>query len=602
MWPPEQPNAAPNESESRALTNILGDQQRIIAFIEDVRKKHDAEHQRLSCKATMLKESLDSLEILNKKGSRLRSYSIPLLDASSKEILRLRAKRDFLQPLFAGTTTLLDGFSALSDVIDLLKSTLETSLCQLENFFTEVARELYSTKMLCAQTANAISSFSDTSSIVHQSIASMQNGALHPLRRLPEELLVQIFDCCADKEAQSWIKYPGSVVQAPKVLTRIAGVCSRWRSIAHSHPRLWRRLLAPKPVTTLGHDGRGKLRSQLTVAGTVQFRHALQLRQGAKIDLTIPTQFKFPPDIDIKLLELERLNLLNANETWPPIFPSPKHLWLAQPTTNGVLSREIPLSLVSDTSKVTSSSISLTFASPVFTVTHLVLCGQHAALPVNALLRSLPRLLIFDAKDARISKTPGVNPVQLTTHHHQLRTFGVDGSGLAFLEQAVVEGLRLPSLRLFEIANIDSERFTTNYPSISTYISQQITHLGVFGIDCVASEALRTFINTFPRLDTLSLHGAATESALQALYCTPSSDGDNVGFNYLLPKGVQKVMISDYDGDGEAIYQRLYDMRADAASNGKNIEIIFQDCLNIRPDIREKCCSSLVVQQTGGAE
>jgi hypothetical protein len=154
-------------------------------------------------------------------------------------------------------------------------------------------------------------------------------------------------------------------------------------------------------------------------------------------------------------------------------------------------------------------------------------------------------LVIFDAKDAYISNTPGVNPVQLITHC-QLRTFGVDGSGLAFLEQAVVEGLRLPSLRLFEIANIDSEQFATNYPSISTYMSEQITHLGVFGTGRVAREALRTFIDTFPRLDTLSLHGAATEPALQALYRPPTSDGDNGGFNYMLPKGIQRVMICDY--------------------------------------------------------
>jgi glycosyltransferase A (GT-A) superfamily protein (DUF2064 family) len=157
-------------------------------------------------------------------------------------------------------------------------------------------------------------------------------------------------------------------------------------------------------------------------------------------------------------------------------------------------------------------------------------------------------------------------------------------------------------LLVFEIANIDSKHLATKHPSISTLLRSQITHLGVFGTGRVAIGALRTFIDAFHRLDTLSAHAAATEPALEALYRPPSSDGDNGSSSYLLPKAVQRIMVCDYHGDGEAIYQQLQEMRADAASNGKNVEIIFQDCLNIRPDIRKKCCSSLVVQQTGGAE
>ena len=593
MLPPKQPNAAPSESESRALTNLLKEQQRAVAFIEGLRKQRDLEHLQLSGKAAVLKGTLDSLESLNEKGSRLRIDSIPLLDAFSKELLGLRSKRAFLQPLFAETTTLLDGFSKLSDAIDLFKSTLETSIIQLENFFAGVAREFYSTEILCAQTTDAITSFSSMAVIAQKSVALMQNGALHLLGRLPEELLVEIFDCCADEEAESWIECSGSVPQTPKVLTRIAGVCSRWRSIAHSHPGLWRRLLGPKSIVTWQYNiwGQHLYPPVTTETGADQFRHALQLRQGAKLELTIPTQFKLPPDIDIKVLELERLNLLNANETWPPMFPSPKHLWLGQPTTNGALSRNIPLSLVSNTSKITSSSISLTFASPAINVTHLVLGGQHATLPINTLLLSLPQLIIFDAKDARISSTPATNP-NLRRHstHLQLRTFGVDGTGLAFLERAVVEGLQLPSLRLFEIANIDSEHLATNFPSISTLMRSQITHLGVFGAGPAVIEALRTFTDTFPRRGTLSLHGAATETALQALYRPLSSVVYNPGINYLLPKEVQRVMICDYHGSGEAIRQHLQGMRADASSNGKDVKIIFRDCLNISPDIRKTFC------------
>jgi hypothetical protein len=60
--------------------------------------------------------------------------------------LALEAKRDFLHPLFPETATFLSSFSAVNDAINLIKSTLETSLGQLQSLFTIVAQEFYSTK------------------------------------------------------------------------------------------------------------------------------------------------------------------------------------------------------------------------------------------------------------------------------------------------------------------------------------------------------------------------------------------------------------------------------------------------------------------------
>jgi hypothetical protein len=193
-----------------------------------------------------------------------------------------------------------------------------------------------------------------------------------------------------------------------------------------------------------------------------------------------------------------------------------------------------------------------------------------------------------------------VNPVQSNVHSH-FRTIGVDGSGLAFLEQALVEGLRLPNSYFFEIANLDSRHFATNYPSISTHMSGCITHLGIFGTEGIDGEALRTFVDIFPRLDTLSLHGSATEPALQALYRSTNSDGGS-DVEYSMPEAVRCVMICDYQGNGEAIHQRLRELRAHEARDCESIKVIFQDCLNIRPDIRKDLCSSPAIQLAGSAK
>jgi hypothetical protein len=562
---------------------LLERQESLVSSIESVRMETDAEQHRLSCKATMLKETLKHMEHLNRLRVTVQLESFHRLDVLSKALLDMETKRDFLHPLFDGTTAILDSFSAVNEAFNHLKSTIETAFGQLPNFFATVARESYSTDMLCAQITDAMNSFSGMASIARRSITSKQNGVLHPLRRLPEEILLQIFDCCADEEDQGLFKYHGSLAPNPRSPTRMAGVCRRWRSIALNCPRLWRRVLAPAYVIRRTYSTRDYT---ATERGIDHFRRALHLSKEVNLELSIPAQFTFPPDVDITTLEVRRLAILDASHTWPPPLPSPKHLWLGQPATNLAVSREIPLSVLSNTSQITSFCISLTFPSPISTVTHLVLSGQHSTLPLNALLRSLPQLVILDAKDARLSNTPDINPVQPNVHS-RLRTLGVGGTGLSFLEQALVEGLQLPTLCLFEIANIGSEHLAAIYPSMSTHMGRYITHLGIFGGD---GEALRSFIDILPHLDTLSLHGAATESVLQALCRAANSDGDNGGPKCSMPKTVQSVVICDYHGDGEAIHRQFHEIHASPAPSGESIKIIFQDCLNIRPVIRKELC------------
>ena len=581
---------------------LLERQEDLVSSIENLRKETDMEHQRLSSKATMLQETLKHMEYLNKLRTTVQLESFHRLDVLSKALLDLEAKREFLHPLFDGTTATLDKFSAINDAFNLLKSTMETAFGQLPNFFANVARESYSTDMLCAQITEAMTSFSGMASIARKSITSKQNGVFHPLRRLPEEMLIQIFEHCAEEEAQEWCEHAGGSPPNPKFLTRMAGVCGRWRSIILSCPRLWRRVLAPAYVTRRQMHTTYSSHDHTTERGIEHFRRALQLCKGVNLELTIPAQFVFPPDVDITTLEVRRLGILDAGRAWPPVLPSPNHLWLGQLAATIITWKEIPLSVLSNTSKITSVGFRPTFPSPISTVTHLVLCGLQPPLYFNYLLFSLPQLVILDAKDARLPHRLGIT-IPRAQIHSQLRTLGVDWTGLKFLEQSLVEGLRLPNLHLFEIANIGSENFATEYPSIPTHLSRHVTHVGIFGIfeicGGVGGEGVHTFIETFPHLGILSLHGAVTKPALQALCRAATSEGDNGGLKCSIPKTVQTIMICDYQGDGGAIHQRLQEIHASPAPNGESIKIIFQDCLNIRLDIRKELCRSQTTQPTG---
>ena len=256
---------------------LLERQENLVSSIENLRKETDVEHQRLSSKATMLQETLKHMEYLNNLRGKVQLESFHWLDVLSKALLDLEAKREFLHPLFDSTTATLDGFSAINDAFNLLKSTMETAFGQLPSFFANVARESYSTDMLCAQITDEMTSFSGMASTARKIITNKQNGVFHPLRRLPEEILIQIFEHCAEEEAQEWYEHAGGSLPNPKFLTRMAGVCGRWRSIALSCPRLWRRVLVPEYVMYINRHPIYFHHRRFTERGIRHFRRALQL-------------------------------------------------------------------------------------------------------------------------------------------------------------------------------------------------------------------------------------------------------------------------------------------------------------------------------------
>ncbi|KAF8997107.1 hypothetical protein BDQ17DRAFT_1219547, partial [Cyathus striatus] len=63
-------------------------------------------------------------------------------------------------------------------------------------------------------------------------LAEQHRALISPARRLGTDILEEIFIACLPTERNSCM----SSTEAPVLLTRI---CSSWRKIAHSTPRLW---------------------------------------------------------------------------------------------------------------------------------------------------------------------------------------------------------------------------------------------------------------------------------------------------------------------------------------------------------------------------
>ncbi|CAK5268253.1 unnamed protein product [Mycena citricolor] len=89
---------------------------------------------------------------------------------------------------------------------------------------------------------------------------SQHNSILAPIRRVPNEILTEVFRVCVDQDARR---------ERRRVPWTITWVCARWRAVALNAPHLWRSV----SIFVGGYDhaapGPGKLETQLARAGAV---------------------------------------------------------------------------------------------------------------------------------------------------------------------------------------------------------------------------------------------------------------------------------------------------------------------------------------------
>jgi len=120
-----------------------------------------------------------------------------------------------------------------------LLSVLKRPLDHAEKYIISLVEELRNTETLREQMSEAIATLSTMIEAGAQSIKSKREGILHPLRRLPPEILIHIFhDCIAEEVEDIRNQLPYSpLIQSPVIL---AGVCTQWRRIVLQTPRFSR--------------------------------------------------------------------------------------------------------------------------------------------------------------------------------------------------------------------------------------------------------------------------------------------------------------------------------------------------------------------------
>jgi len=600
MIPLKRLNRIPEEAECLALHEVIAQEEAAIDTIRNLQREHEAKHQQFAEKAIILQRNLDSTEILHEVGSQLCTHFMPLLVQLETQLAVQEDDKTILATHFPSTPDFIHSWGVLKDGIIALDAALKRQLGRAQERITSITQQLYSMESLRDQMSSAVSSFSSMIEHAQESIKAKKGGILHPIRRLPTEILLHIFEDCVNDEINECHRNPPSIFRVtPTMALHLASVHSRWRNIMLGTPYLWRHLRGPtrsrNPAAInpyLFHRRRGgEIEPPIPAGARNHFQNYLDCCRGGDIELTIPTGGKLPDGLNPDTITVRRLNL-TADIDGCPILPSPVHLWLYRSeTTRGWV---VPSDLISRTTHLTVWNVEISFQGDCKSLTRLEICGVQPAFVFTRIIRQLPHLTDFDLIRAEMQDALLLEPVSFT--HFHLRYLGLSRGWINVLERALSPGLHLSQLRHLELSNVTSEYMATKYPLISAQLGATVVRLDFQGEDC-SIDATRSFIDSFRRVNTIGFYGRVTETVLGALYEVRTSRVQIPGQDsirctrevvHAMPRGIEVVIIRDYEGEGRKIDQQLRMMRQNSAPDTQPVNIIFENCLNILPRIRRE--------------
>jgi hypothetical protein len=490
------------------------------------------------------------------------------------------------------TPVFIQSWGVLKDGIIALDTAVKRQLDRTQERITPITQQLYNTESLRDQMLGTISSFSSMIEHARQSIKAKKGGILHPIRRLPVEILLHIFEDCVNDEISEHHRNPPSIFRVPSTMAlRLASVCSRWRDTMLRTPYLWRHLRLQAPIVVDSKRLRHGPTPRGSPGGRNHFQSYLDRCHGDEIELTVPAGGKLPDDLNRDTITVQRINLAADIKEWPTL-PSPVHLWLYRPEP--VRGWSIPSDLISRTTHLTVWNVGISLWKNFKSLTRLDICGVQPASVLRQIISQLPHLTNLDLIRAKMQDGP-ISALAPFTHFH-LRSLGLSRGWIEHLESALSSGLHLSQLRHLELSDITSEYMAAMYPLISAQLGATVVRLDFRGTGC-SLDATRSFIDAFRRANTIECYGRVTETVLGAIYevetfQVQAPGEDTVGciheVVHATPKGLEVIIIRDYEGSGRKIDQQLRMMRQNPAADTQPINVVFENCLNILPRIRRE--------------
>jgi len=582
-------NLSPNDDQLSAINELIGQQKDLLSAMEAIKKKNEENHARLSESAIVFQCTLQSTETLHEISTQMSAQITDWVKRLDTEISAQELNQTLLSSLIPSTTDFIEGWKTVQKAASAFSSILKDRMNDIHDRIRSVLEKLHNAETLRDETADTLTGLSTMIETSQSIIRAKSQGILHPIRRLPPEILLEIFEECVGSEVDELHRQTlFTAPSLPRMPITLSAVCRTWRRTVLRSPCLWSYIRLPlyKLINNWGawrHTG-----SDYSINFATRAR-------GVAIELTLLDHNTTVAE-ELTKMKIHRLNVANVGNAWPPPsnIPSPAHLWLVDSGTSYV-TRTIPSTLLSRTTRITCVTVYPEFEAPAKLVASLLLEGKFPALALTSLLGNLPGLRSLDLANSVLNSPPLSTARNLC--HSRLASLAIHASALAALEQSLSDGLSLPSIRHFSLNDLtNTNSFPFNFPLTSSQLSATVTELEFRqpkDLPCI-----RSWIDAFTTLDTISTRGECAKDVLCALYYemgdkNPSMHGPVSRFIMTefkkpsVPKGVKTFIIREYKLDGMAIFRYLRDIREHPHPDTEVIKVVFDGCVNIVPNIRE---------------
>ena len=565
-------NCPPNHTQRLAVNAIIARQESLVAHLRRYQEEDERERERLATNGAVLQRSARSVDMFRDIGTGIRDQLTPVLITLDQLLLSQKADHAALSSIVPSTKALLTDWTAVKHALAALLSTLQTPMKEIEQFVVSITGELDNTEMLKDQITDATASVSDMIQCGLKSIKSKKVGILHPLRCLPDEIMLQIF-WESIKEERDGLRQMLPLTKTPRLPSTLAGVCKRWRNIVLHTPRFWNYICAPSSSC-----------DKLRLNG---WDKVVSLAKSTPLEMTIPPQSQITAEAGA--LRLRRLNITNIAKIRLPFLPSPYHLWISHPDSSRP-PHAIPAALVSSTFCVTCVNILPTFEKENLTIRDVSIKGVQSGRFFKGMLRRLPRLQKVDMTQLRHVFVDSTYHKELT--HTFLSHLAIHASILDTIDSSIMLGLRLPALRRLVVADIEDDGCSApNFPWIVSEFKPTITALEISG--SAHSNSVSSWIEALLPLKELVTNGEeATLTTLDLLYSPSDSETNSQGAIRLPPEGLTSLVIREYMHNGSSIHRQLEGISRNTHPNSQPIRVIFERCPNILPSIRAELSGS----------
>jgi F-box-like len=571
-------NLPPTPAQRSAVEKIVAQQQAMITHLQELQAENLIEHARLDENGVVLQSTMDSMKSLRDIGLQIRNQLLPLFTRLERELNLQESNEAILSSLLPSTITFLRDWKRVKDVMAALLSALMKPLESVDDHVLSVAEELDSTETVRDQMSDAITTLHTMTQTGLKSIVAKQQGVLHPLRRIPNEILLTIFHACVEAETDE-LRRRLPHTPLPRTTINLSGVCARWRHIILQMPQFWSYIHAPYQLRS----------SSGTYTGEAHFENFLSRSRGSSIELTLLEKSMPITHSNLNMRILHRLNVHSARDIWPPNLPSPEHLWVGQSDNDPPLVRTVPLALLSRTTRVTTSNIHLSFPEEVRSVKTVVMRGSQSGPFFGSLMRKLPELQHLDLRRLHLGYIETTFNRNLS--HPRLSSLAISASALAMIDLYIARGLRLPALRHFTIDGLTGYPGTHSafhFSQLTSHFKGAVSTLEISGAS--KFEYVRSWIDALgPSLDAIVACGRGpVVTVVDVLYGGLHPNSSLHTTPRIALKITTSLVIRKYPDDGKEISQQLETIKETYNTEDRSIKVIFDSCLNILPSIRTK--------------